>query len=513
MKISLVVIQDELMDYGGQILGDSRNRKRGWYQARSYRQGMAMDGDCLHLAEGADFDEGISGCGLISRGTPGAAVLARNTVLTFPETLSLLQLAEAVQQVFLKYAKWEAALRQALQNNASFYELFEIAETVFENSMFMHDCNFIELACVNRRPEEELWEYDERWGKYYLPLEIVNNFKINPDYLKTMTTKGPKIFPDTTFNYRILYENLWNNGQYWGRICINEINRSLRPSDFELLDYFSGMVTEALSVIEMTEYKQAYSLPRFLGGFIETGQVDQMAMDTQLMQYGWTYMDTYFCACLFTNEEDDHINAIQYRCNRLMDQFPHSCVFYDGRCIVMLINSTLSEIDSLTFQTQIAVILREGLIKAGVSTPFTDLRDFPDYYRQAMAAFDTGRKRQEMFWSYRFEDYRIAYILQKALSDLPGELLCSKVIFILQEYDQTHTSELNLTLKTYLENERNLTRTSELLDVHRSTLLYRISRIEKLTGADLDQPQVRFDLLLSYALEEESVRYFKASRK
>ena len=87
------------------------------------------------------------------------------------------------------------------------------------------------------------------------------------------------------------------------------------------------------------------------------------------------------------------------------------------------------------------------------------------------------------------------------------------MIFILQEYDQTHTSELNLTLKTYLENERNLTRTSELLDVHRSTLLYRISRIEKLTGADLDQPQVRFDLLLSYALEEESVRYFKASRK
>lgn len=510
MKISLVLIQDELTVYEGQILGNSANRKKGFYQAVGYHTGMVVDSDCLYLAQGADFDREIRGCGLISRGMPGTEVLARNTVLVFSEAFPFRALAEAVQQVFLKYAKWEAALRQAVQNNASFYKLFEIAERVFENSMFMHDRNFIELACVNRCPEEEeLWEYDERRGKYYLPLEIVNNFKINPDYLETMTTKGPEIFPDTTFNYRILYENLWHNGQYWGRICINEINRALRPSDFELLDYFSDIVTDALHAIEMTEYKQAYSLPRFLKGLIETGQIDQMTMDTQLMQYGWTYMDTYFCACLFTNEEDTHINSIQYQCNRLMDQFSHTCVFYDGRCMVMLVNSTLSEMDIPTFQNHIAVTLREGLIKAGISTAFTDLRKFPEYYRQAIAVFRVGQRRQEMFWSYRFDEYRLAYILQTAMADLPVGLLCNTAITVLRDYDKTHTSELKRTLKSYLGNERNIVRTAEELDIHRSTLLYRIQRIKTLTGLDLDLPETRFDLLLSYFLEEERIRYFK----
>ena len=37
----------------------------------------------------------------------------------------------------------------------------------------------------------------------------------------------------------------------------------------------------------------------------------------------------------------------------------------------------------------------------------------------------------------------------------------------------------------YLTNERALLHTAELIDIHRTTLLYRIRRIEELTGLDL----------------------------
>ena len=60
------------------------------------------------------------------------------------------------------------------------------------------------------------------------------------------------------------------------------------------------------------------------------------------------------------------------------------------------------------------------------------------------------------------------------------------------------------TLRTYLENDRNPAKTSEILDIHRSTLLYRISRIKELTGLNTDNSRERFRLLMSYYLLDES---------
>ena len=59
---------------------------------------------------------------------------------------------------------------------------------------------------------------------------------------------------------------------------------------------------------------------------------------------------------------------------------------------------------------------------------------------------------------------------------------------------------LEETLHCYLTNERALLRTADLLDIHRTTLLYRIRRIEELTGLHLDDEKTRFDLLLSFRL-------------
>lgn len=74
---------------------------------------------------------------------------------------------------------------------------------------------------------------------YKLPLTLLNDFKINRDYLDSMFTSKSSIFSEGTFDYQILYQNLWYQGRYIGRICINELSRRIRESDFGLLNYFS----------------------------------------------------------------------------------------------------------------------------------------------------------------------------------------------------------------------------------------------------------------------------------
>ncbi|WP_415536495.1 helix-turn-helix domain-containing protein [Dehalobacter sp. 4CP] len=59
-------------------------------------------------------------------------------------------------------------------------------------------------------------------------------------------------------------------------------------------------------------------------------------------------------------------------------------------------------------------------------------------------------------------------------------------------------------METYLQCERNYVKTAEKLFIHRNYLLYRIERISELTGLDLDSPDIRLHILMSYRIERLS---------
>jgi PucR family transcriptional regulator, purine catabolism regulatory protein len=55
----------------------------------------------------------------------------------------------------------------------------------------------------------------------------------------------------------------------------------------------------------------------------------------------------------------------------------------------------------------------------------------------------------------------------------------------LVEHDTAHRSGLVETLETFLANQRSWQRTAEAMNVHRQTVLYRVHKVEELTGARL----------------------------
>ena len=71
------------------------------------------------------------------------------------------------------------------------------------------------------------------------------------------------------------------------------------------------------------------------------------------------------------------------------------------------------------------------------------------------------------------------------------------------EIDRKKGSDLYQTLKCYLNNQCNATKTSDQLFIHRTTLIYRIKTISELTGINLENPDTYLHLLLSCRILEE----------
>ena len=76
-------------------------------------------------------------------------------------------------------------------------------------------------------------------------------------------------------------------------------------------------------------------------------------------------------------------------------------------------------------------------------------------------------------------------------------------------HDRERRSNLVRTLRVYFAAGANASEASDRLFLHRNSMLYRLSRVQKLTGLDLKQPEARLALhlgLLAIDAEERSFR-------
>ena len=84
-------------------------------------------------------------------------------------------------------------------------------------------------------------------------------------------------------------------------------------------------------------------------------------------------------------------------------------------------------------------------------------------------------------------------------TDLNGDdaSIIAPELTALMEYDAANDTQYFDTLRVYLLEERNIPRASEKLIIHRTTLLYRLRKIESLVTLNLDDPWRRLYLMLS----------------
>ena len=82
-------------------------------------------------------------------------------------------------------------------------------------------------------------------------------------------------------------------------------------------------------------------------------------------------------------------------------------------------------------------------------------------------------------------------------------MICHEKLLKLKYQDEANGSYLYETLRAFLQNQQSATKTAAALFIHRSTLLYRLDKIENLLKSDLSDPDEQLYLMLSFALMDQ----------
>lgn len=136
---------------------------------------------------------------------------------------------------------------------------------------------------------------------------------------------------------------------------------------------------------------------------------------------------------------------------------------------------------------------------AGMSGPAVSLSGWPEVYNESLQAMQLA-ERLQLNEVVEFNSMGV-YQLLGQLEHLPVVRDFTKqVIGPLVKYDEEHRSNLVQTLDSYFAHHGNISQTAESLFIHRNTLLYRLDRIQEITGHDMNQANMQLAMHLALKL-------------
>ena len=429
-----------------------------------------------------------------------------NSVIYIHQEIDLYLLYEIVQEVFESNFAWMKQLYHILNSEGTLEELCREAYDYFQNPLFVHNPQFYILACPSHDEGMDPWERDEQTGRDMLSAELINSFKYSPVYFDTLQKTEPDIFPRDQAGYRVLYINLWDeNGQYQGRICIDELKTPLRSGQMLALKQFARVLQ--LMLKWRSDWKIFRPMDGFIADMADRKHMENSHVADMLRSVGWEMNDEFICFKMGLEVRDEKLMSITNTCNNI-ERTVRDCfaIRYENG-ILILLNLTRNGSDENEYVKDLRYIVREGILKMGISNRFRDFRDLSYAYQQASLALYYGKIRRPTIWIHRYSDYVMDYVFDMTCRELPAEFLCSDKLLKLRRYDEEKGTRLFDTLKVYMENNMNAEQTAKNLFLHRSTLFYRLKRIKEVTGLEWEQPSDRDYLLFSFALLDHNRRF------
>jgi sugar diacid utilization regulator len=135
--------------------------------------------------------------------------------------------------------------------------------------------------------------------------------------------------------------------------------------------------------------------------------------------------------------------------------------------------------------------------RLGVGGVSENIFGLPRAYREAQLAlrmFDLARLTEGVTV---FDDLGVFRLLAEIQDRSAIERYVRVWLGALIDYDSRHNGGLVYTLGRYLDLGGSYDATATAVSVHRSTLKYRLQRIREISGNDLNDPDVRFNLQLA----------------
>lgn len=342
--------------------------------------------------------------------------------------------------------------------------------------------------------------------------EIMEELLVEKEFHEVAKKTQPFYYNMTNLDISVYAINIRMDGFYYARLVVyTDAGKETLPSGAEqLAEYLESVIVQMIrnGVLQLQRSRDD-SLHLFCQSLLEGVPVKPADLNTAVTEWQWDPQDSYQIVCLEPHRQtgwDTQVeNTMPTMTRKLEQTLPHSCAVFSNKKILWLINDTKCGGGAYTHEItqKRMVLLRDNMFRAGGSSLFTGTDLFASALKEAETALQIGTENDPNYWYYRFDDYRMTYMINAIKEKgIAPKLLVHPAIPRLIEHDRIHESELSETLRVFLEKRQNVTQAAEALFIHRTTLFRRLNQVKELTGLNLEDNELMLELQLSYRVLE-----------
>jgi len=421
---------------------------------------------------------------------PDCQCLVLQSGISFGEALGLALTAME------RYNGWYEKIQAELMASPDLNTICDIAYQLLNNPILLFDPNHVLLASVDVGEHNNYLERNDSSG-LMLSDEAYKVIVNNPEH-EDCTDVGQVYFMENPLGGNTLYTNIVCNQKEY-RLCVNDTNRGFRPGDLQICRILSDALQKAMEMDRSRETAAKADLCDLFISIFNRETVDPATCDATLLEWDWTAQDNYICLCVEkTNVNQQFVSNDQYICSKIEELLDDACAFMFGGKVICIAHLG-DELCRDDIPERLTDFLMDNIFIVGESEVFSNILSAADFYREACIALRSGRALQPEEFFHRFSDYSFYNLLHHGLDELSPIRYCDKNVLRLAALEDSRVDYCD-TLRTYIENDRNLLRTAELLHIHRTTLFYRLNKIKEELDADLDDPSTRLRIWISFIL-------------
>lgn len=413
------------------------------------------------------------------------------------------EILDFVLELFSRFQQWRQALDQLTFRRASLQELCELGEQLLDNPVCIHDDWFIMSAHSQGVRQIMAPEYLSSSTRGFIPRAILDDFQHDSDYLETYSHRSAQIWHQPNSDQRSLYVNLWDGAVYRGRLLVLQQNRPFRKADFVLAEVLTQRALFLLNEKQPGQQDQSRSMDDIIFDLLQHRSMDPSEQSLLLNMLGWNKASRFLCVRIKPQQPDTPALMDHALHSDLFQTFPGSYILFTGREQCLLLNLTRQPITIPQVRHRLAPLCRDYCLYAGISSPVNDISELHVAYHQAEIALNRAFQLRSEKWIIPFQDCVLEHLASHLESPLLPAHLVSPELLQLKEYDEANGTQFFDTLKTYLLLERDIPKTAQALIIHRTTLLYRLKKIQQLINLNLDDSDQRLYLMLSLWLLEK----------
>ena len=491
MQPDLATIAEELARLGVDCRVAVDGGEARFTDARRYRYGIPMQADILYVVEAQDAARFPSANACVAPAPIDCAGCVACPGADMGRVL------DGLLCLFQRFHAQERALDELVYQNAGLRELCEAGAAMLENPICIHDDWFVMIARSQELSQVLPPDYIMSSSREFIPRIIIDDFKNDTDYLETYAYRTAQFWQTSPDSPPCLYVNLWEGEVYRGRLLVVKYHRDFRRADYRLTEVLTQRAMTLLGKKRLGVDRPHRSMDDIVYDLLEGRPTEPQEAGQLTRTLGWNRDDPMLCIRMRNQRPDDSILMAHALHSELFRAFPEGYIMFSDRQQCVIVNLSRDTAGLPMLRHRLAPLCRDYCLYAGISSPVTGLREWPVAWKQAGIALARAFELRSERWMVPFSDCALDVLMDSLQPPLQLTHLVAPELYQLMAHDAAHDTRYFETLRAFLLLERDIPRTSEKLIIHRTTLLYRLRKIDELIDCNLNDPNKRLHLLFS----------------